>query len=246
MFKSYPHLRRKHPIHPNSDGSSGPSSENALALELILARLKSLKTSIEVNQFFPRTYFASRLSLDMAFDPENTETYGQLRAFTKKYSFGGNEPSWGQHTAFEVDTFQSYDAPDFKEYLGLKFGHLAPVTEESCASSTEIEAGSSGRKSSSETAFTSTGTSTPDCPKVKDRGGVVGCSGVNGNGKVSANVDQRIETNYKSGTVKGKLKSVFGFGAKNKRNRNGTCSTAPERTEALLEKHNGVLSVGKR
>jgi len=245
VFKSYPHLRRKHPIHPNSDGSSGPSSENALALELILTRLKSLKTTIEVNQFFPRLYFASRLSLDMAFDPENTETYGELRAFTKKYSFGGDDPSWAQHTGFEVDTFQSYDAPDFKEYLGLKFGHLAHVAEESCASSTEIEAGSSGRKSSSETAPTSTGTSTLDCPKVKDKGGVVGCSGVNGNGKVSPNVDHGSVRSYKSGTVKGKLKGVFGFGSKRKRNRGGLC-TAPERTKALLEKHNSVLSGGKR
>src|SRR5271169_2461767 len=95
-----------------------------MALKLIIWRLASLKTTIEINQFFPRAYFAQRFSVERTFDPENAETYITLENFIKKYSFASpqEEPSWGSLTAFEVDTFQNYDAPDFKKYLYLKFG----------------------------------------------------------------------------------------------------------------------------
>jgi len=176
----------------------------------------------------------------MTFDAENAETYALLRAFTKKYSFGGEE-SWGQHAAFEVDTFQTYDAPDFKEYLGLKFGHLAPqAEEESCVSATETDARSSEKRSSSETAPTSTEISAPapDCAKVKNGRGVGGCA--NGNGKLAVNVDRGSVRSDKSSKVKGKLKGVFGFGSKKKRMGSGFCSS--DRTKALLGKPNSVVS----
>jgi len=223
--------------------SPGPSPENELALELILARLKSLKTTIEVNQFFPRAYFSARLCLDTAFDPENAQTYDILRAFAKKYSFGGEEPSWVQHTAFEVDTFQNYDAPDFKQYLGLKFGHLAPVEEESCGS-TEVEGGSNSGKSSSETSNTSSGTTTSDFQKGKQNGGLVNCEATNGKGTMKTNVDQG-SVSSKSSKMKSKLKGVFGFGSKKKQKGGiGLCST--DRTKALLAKHNGVVPPVRR
>jgi hypothetical protein len=208
--------------------------------------LKSLRTTIEVNQFFPRAYFSSRFCLDTTFDHENAETYDLLRAFTKKYSFGGEDPSWGQHTAFEVDTFQNYDAPDFKQYLGLKFGHLAPSEEESCGS-TELERGSTSGKSSSETPPTS-GTTTPDCPKGKENGVLVNCAVGNGKGTRKVNVDQGSVSSSKSSKVKSKLKRMFGFGSKKQKglspNGIGLCSVT-DRTKTLLAKHEGVLPRGR-
>ena len=94
-----------------------------MALDFILWRLGSLKTTIEVNQFFPRAYFSQRFSVECTFNPENAETYTTLRDFTKKYaSKSQEEPSWAVHTAFEVEAFQTYDALDFRKYLNLKLG----------------------------------------------------------------------------------------------------------------------------
>jgi hypothetical protein len=48
------------------------------------------------------------------------KTWITLRKFIAKY--GASTAPWRSHTAFEVDTFQNYDALDLRAYLALKTG----------------------------------------------------------------------------------------------------------------------------
>jgi hypothetical protein len=110
-----------------------------MALDLIRTRLQGLKTTIKLNQFFPRAYFSERFEAEKVSDAENTETWVTLRNFSKKYTLTTDE-SWAYHTAFEVVTFQAYDAPDFRQYLAVRLnGHgRAEVVSESSRASSEL------------------------------------------------------------------------------------------------------------
>lgn len=114
-----------------------------MALELIRTRLQGLRTTIQMNQFFPRAYFSERFHAESAVDIENTETWITLRNFVKKYT-PTTEESWAYHTAFEVVTFQSYDAPDFRQYLAVKSNGHGRVEVDSAPSSTKSAMVSSG------------------------------------------------------------------------------------------------------
>jgi len=141
----------------DTDVSGIPTDDEELSLTLITSRLNSLRTTIQVNQFFPRCYFSQRFGSEKSFDPENAETYSTLKSFIKKYSFYGDEPSWAVHAAFEVDTFQSYDAPDFLKYLAVKMGQYDKGQQGETESSGSTGSGSSETgKASSETGNTST------------------------------------------------------------------------------------------
>jgi hypothetical protein len=146
--------------------SALPSSDEELSLNLILGRLNSLKTTIQVNQFFPRSYFSQRFNAEKSFDiTENSDTFNTLKSFIKKYSYYGEEPSWAIHASFEVDTFQSYDAPDFLKYLAVRIGQHTDDDDDknevegeggtdSCGSN--VSEGTFNGKASSETVPTST------------------------------------------------------------------------------------------
>ena len=143
-----------------------------------------------------------------------------------------------------MDTFQKYDAPDFKHYLGLKFGHLQPVEEEeeSCGSAERESGGSSRGKSSSETSPTSSVTTTPESRKGNENRCIVTSLGGNGRGSVVGNIHHG-SVSRKSSNVKSKIKGVFRIGSKKKQD--GILSSekgleTPGRTKALLGKHDGV------
>ena len=215
-----------------------------MSLEFILWRLGSLKTTIEVNQFFPRTYFSQRFSVERTFDPENEETYITLREFTKKYNLTSHDaPSWGAHAAFEVETFQTYDPPDFRKYLNLKLG--------SHEEERSTEGSYNTRKWSSESTLpTSTGIMTP--VNGNGRGHFQRCAkGINGfsssetRGKLTGITLSNPED--QTSKVTSKFKAVFMFGLK-KRNSalRATARATTGRTKALLENHNRVESSRKR
>ena len=220
-----------------------------MALDFILWRLASLKTTIEVNQFFPRAYFSQRFSVERTFDPLNAETYTTLREFTKKYSNSQEEQSWCCYTGFEVETFQTYDAPDFKKYLSLKLsGHGEEGSIESSYRT--------GKSSSESTLPTSAGTTTPVRGTAKAHLSAAG-KGINGRsssgirGKPSCNTlsnpeDQASLKSSISCKVKSKFKAVATFGLKK---RNGAWHSKMKDpsggTKALLEKHNGTVRGNK-
>jgi hypothetical protein len=230
--------------------------EDIVALELILMRLNSVKTTIQVHQFFPRAYFSSRFSVERTFDVENVETYTQLRDFAKKYGFATEEPSWAAHTAFEVDTFQNYDAPDFRRYLALKVAF-----DEKSSTTTN----GTSQNSSESTLPTSPGAVSPvndGCKESISRAAKenkkgneypVFCkySASEGKGKATARQqsgptceDQVSVSSNKSSKMKTKFKAVFTFGSKRKHSSSASNGKVKGRTEALSSKHNGVLEAG--
>lgn len=237
----------KRPRPSNSNSPRGVvSDEDSMALDLILSRLASLKRTIEINQFFPRSYFSQRFSVERTFDAENEEAYATLRDFTKKYAFESQEKtSWGAHTAFEVDTFQNYNAPDFKRYLNLKFGGGHLLEEES---SVDTSFRMSSKSSLVSTSPTSTGIVSSANNTSKEwiaKNHRNGCSsGMRGKPTPAANHEDQTSLNgSRSSKMKSKFKAVFTFGFKKPSQTNGKATT--DRTKAFLEKHNGIIPLGR-
>ena len=212
-----------------------------MALKLIMWRLASLKTTIEINQFFPKAYFAQRFSVERTFDPEYAETYITLGNFIKKYSIASpeEEPSWGTHTAFEVETFRNYDAPDFKKYLYLKFGSRVE-DERSVDGSFRMSKTSSETKSPTSNRCSANHSSKEQISLngyLSGRRGRSTCT-------TSENLGDQISLNSReSSNLKAKLKALISLGYKKKTwasQLNERLNTS--RTEALLVKHDEVIS----
>ena len=94
---------------------------------MITSRLHSLKTTIEVDQFFPRSYFQKRSSLDedgleRRLADEPSQTWQNLRGFMKKYLYFDNDGqySWAALTMKELDNYQRYDSVDLQSYYSLR------------------------------------------------------------------------------------------------------------------------------
>ena len=118
-----------------TDSFSGQVSEQEkMALELILGRLQSLKTTIQVDQFFPRAYFqTSSTSLphncaNGSTEIEPSQTWPTLRNFSKKYAYldTTGTGSWATHTLKELDNYQVYDAVDIRNYYSLQQQSVEP------------------------------------------------------------------------------------------------------------------------
>lgn len=220
-----------------------------MALDLILCRLESIKTTIEVNQFFPRAYFSQRFSVERTFDPLNTETYTTLREFTKKYSNSQEELSWCCYTGFEVETFQTYDARDFRKYLSSK---LSGRGEEGSIESSYR----TGKSSSESTLPTSAGIITPVRGTAKAHLSIAG-KGINGHS--SSGIREKPTYNTLSNpddhdslksSISFKVKSRFKAAATFGLNwRSGAWQSKMKdpsgRTKTLLEKHNGTVRGNK-
>lgn len=214
-----------------------------MALDFILWRLGSLKTTIEVNQFFPRAYFSQQFSVERTFDPENSETYITLRDFTKKYaSKSQEEQSWAVHTAVEVEAFQTYDALDFKKYLNLKLG--SREEEGSAESSYRTEKSSSDSTLGTSVGTTTSAYGTAKVPLSAAGKGMNGCSPSGTREKPAFNTlsnpeDQISIKSSISYNAKSKLKAVVTFGLKK---RSGAFQSAMKgtggRTKASSEKQN--------
>jgi hypothetical protein len=173
--------------------------------------------TIQINQFFPKSYFSSAFSVERNFTLENKDTYDTLKTFIKKYS--DEEGSWKSSTAIEIATFQNYDAPDFKRYLVVKIG-------DEDSSSTEKRSEESSLPASSSTS--PSGTVSPKDPCLEKE-------------KLKLPIAEMEVTsvNSKSSKVKSRIKTVFTFGLRKKNTVNGRTN---ERTRAILEKHNGIVS----
>jgi hypothetical protein len=216
-----------------------------MALDFIIWRLGSLKTTIQVDQFFPRAYFSQRFSVEHTFDPENAGTYTTLKDFIKKYGSNSlEERSWGGHTAFEVETFQTYDAPDFRKYLNLKLG--GHEEEESVENSYLT-----GKTSSESTLPTSAGTITPVHGVAKVHLSAAG-NGMNGSSSSGSRRNPNFNSSpspecqnslkSKSRKSKSKFKGVFMLGLKKGNNAlQLKMKDTSGRTNALLEKHNRAI-----
>ena len=93
-FRSPFHLPRLFLTDRLSLTNSGiPTFEEQVSRHLILSRLRTLKTTIEVNQFFPHNYFSQRFNVERTFNQENFATFETLRAFIKKYRYLDLRPS---------------------------------------------------------------------------------------------------------------------------------------------------------
>ena len=195
---------------------------DTLAYDSVLSSLSSLRNTILLNQFFPRSYFSSALNIEKNFESEHEETYVQLRDFTRKYDLT-NEKSWASLMGAELDTFLEYDAQSLRNYahvigLGTSEADLDPeiAADEKLKDLTET-----GKKDSS----------SDDLVVVK---------------REDANSGQSTcstETTIPKKKMKSKLIMAFGFGSKRDKNKDKAIedSEIKERTNAILDAHKDVL-----
>jgi hypothetical protein len=234
--------------------SSGQvAEEDFMALDFIIWRLQSLRTTIKVDQFFPRSYFSERFQVERNFDFEYIETFVTLRDFIKKHILTAEE-SWGSHASLEVETFQTYDAPDFRKYLAVILNGTArpedtnskvsPSTSNKTSSETTPLA-SDVSASSSKDKPTSGSNIAPTNGKLCDPQSVTK-NGTSNEDRNSVNTDNSKSS--RSSKMKAKFKTVFSLGLKKKcggkSSKTGTNGKVNGRTEALLATHGNVVPQG--
>jgi hypothetical protein len=199
-------------------------------MQLLLWRLKSLRTTIEVDQFFPFCYLQSQFGRD--FEMENTETV--LRDFIRKHTrgFDSERPrSWATMTFKEVETFQSYDAPMFREYLAQKRKTIDEVTLKEGTPPVE----------SSQTSLETTATASGLSPMPsRSTSSTIPNARSSISPRTSDTLRKTPSMNSNSSKFKFKLKNVFTMGKKKEGSglaRSGsTASTMCRKTKALLNK----------
>ena len=225
--KSRKTLKSERPSLRKANISDVVSDEDALARELILWRLKSLETQIQVHQFFPRLYLLQKFPADDLSSKQNESTYTTLQAFIKNYLFTSEQPPWGERTLLEVENFQAFDAPSIRNYLRTHWTDEASREDFSEKTSEEMVPSSGSR-----TVSPCSNTSKEIIHVVKRPSE----SKSYGKWTESSNGDQTSVNSGKSSKTKSKIKAVFTFGSKKKSGVNGHVA---ERTKDLLAKHVG-------
>jgi hypothetical protein len=158
---------------------------------------------------------------------ENPQTFTTLRAFTTKYTRTSVDTSWATQVFTEIESYQKYDAPDFRDYLAKKLKEIdRKKTTTSASSQTSLETTQTSSESPVMTASTASGTVTPS-PRNSDT--------------LVAKPPSMNSTKSKF-----KLKNIFNMGKKKVQGSDHAQSdfrrgNVCEKTKALLSKHSGVV-----
>jgi hypothetical protein len=117
-------------------------------------RLSSIRTTIEVDSFYPRMFFQQRFVVENTVEQENASAFPILKKYIEKYTPGSEGlqrdssssslstksdtpglatpplKSWCDETLEEIERFANFDAVDFGRYLRTKFPQMEETTSE--------------------------------------------------------------------------------------------------------------------